>query len=81
MSQRNLSLPVAISRAGRHDPVAACADFLIRVSERPTPALSCGEPWGEVSMWQPVLTSSSRSWRAGVTCENSRSHGRAEVES
>ncbi|CAI9181320.1 unnamed protein product [Rangifer tarandus platyrhynchus] len=40
--QRNLPLPVAVvSLAERHDPVAACADFLIRVSERPTPVLSC----------------------------------------
>ena len=81
MYQRNLSLTVAVSRAGCHDSVAPCADLLIRVSERPTPALSCGEPRGEMSTWQPVLTSSSRSCRAGVTCENSRGHGRAEVES
>ena len=34
VSQRNLPLPSAVvSRRGRHEPVAACADFLIRVFE------------------------------------------------
>ena len=82
VSQRNPLLPSAVVRcAGHHEPVAACADFFIRVSENPAPALSCGEPRGEMSMWQPVLTSSSGSWRAGVTCGNSCGLGRAEVES
>ena len=34
VSQRNLPLPSAVvSRRGHHEPVAACADFLIRVLE------------------------------------------------
>ena len=49
VSQRNPSLPSAVvSGAGRHEPVAIYADFLIRVPERPAPALSCDEPRGEV---------------------------------
>ena len=67
VSQRNLPLPSAVvSRRGRHEPVAAYADFLIWVSERPALALSSDEPRGEVSTGQPVLSSSSGSWRAWV---------------
>ena len=62
VSQRNPPLPSALlSCPGHHEPEAAYADFFIRVSEKPTPALCCGEPRGEMSPWQPVLTSSSGS--------------------
>ena len=82
VSQRNLLLPSGVvSRAGRHEPVAACADFLIRVSEKPAPTFSWGELPGKMSMWQPVLTSSSRSWRSGVTCNNGRGLRCSEEES
>ena len=33
------------------------------------PALSCGRPWGEISTWQAVLSSSSvsqRDWEPGI---------------
>ena len=59
VSQRNPPLPSAVlSCAGRHEPVAAYADFFIPVSEKPAPALCCGEPRDEMSPWQPELTSS-----------------------
>nr|XP_014337919.1 PREDICTED: melanoma-associated antigen 10-like [Bos mutus] len=42
VSQKNPPLPSAlVSCAGRHEPVAAYADFFIRVSEKPAPALCC----------------------------------------
>ena len=45
VSQRNPPLPFAlVSCVGRHEPVAAYADFFIRVSEEPAPALCCREP-------------------------------------
>ena len=82
MSQRNPPLPSArVSCPVRHEPVAAYADFFFWVSEKPAPALCCGELRSEMNPWQPVLTSSPGSKRAGVTCGKSRVLGWAEAES
>ena len=41
---RSIFPNIRVRCAGRHEPVAAYADFFIRVSEQPAPTPCCGEP-------------------------------------